>query len=504
MMKASVSVLLALLLSSCAKPPMAPSASDPLSDSSDRKKSTVQHTLRSPTAGKLAVVDFEGRPVAGATIQIGDKPDLPFAGNVVTTDALGLVAVPTAWVGDQPVSIEAAGYVRATYLGRAPEAAVFQIRHSPAPQPLQLQGKTTGFGLLPSNGILDVSLVYPAISRSQAATFELTQLIGTGSDAIRVYGETLNLPSSLSIPAQSESFSILPVSLDKPTYRVSVAQAGNHRFAAVHGRFNFSQTINDLRAGKSFFDVINRIEFRSLTTRDYSITRPAQSADFPLGETPLQPAVSVAGHGIPSGYAMMATTLAESDGQCVVTDVKRLLAGETRALMSVAPSGRESALLVRTLKRYDARRIDFSGSDYEEASSVLTAANDLSPVSFLPILKSIVAQGRELILPVPSVSSAAFSARMTYVTLSKFQAVKTGDLVLVEKTPLWDFYGDDFSNKLAIPNFARELWTEKGRYRWELRYAGDSAVSSNPRNLGPENLSQMTHVTKTAIDFTVR
>lgn len=412
-----------------------------------------------------------------------------------------MLPLPREWTSNETVTIEAPGYIRATYFGKKPEAYVFKLRRSVEKVSPQLRGQTTGFGRLTGNGVLDVSLVYPAIPRSRAASLELTQLIGTGVDKVKVYGEELELPANLSVPAQTETyFMIVPVSLDKPSYTVTVPSLGGYRFAAVHAQFDFKKTIDDLRDGKSFFDLINRLQFRSFTTRNYTIRQGTQTSNFPLGENVLKASVPVHAAGLPRGYAMVATSLVEENGLCVVTDVKRLLEGEKRSLMASAKAN-ASLVLVRTLKKYDAKRTDFSGSDYEEMSAIVGPSLQTSSAPFLPILKPIVSVGRSIKFTPPMVG-ANLSAGLTYVTLSKVEVIGSSGLWLVRKEPMWDLYQEGFAPEMVLPSFGNDPWASKGRYRWELTYGASSssvAVSLNPEVLGP-----MTHVSKTAVDFVVK
>jgi hypothetical protein len=459
----------------------------------------LQAALLAPSESQIAVVDAQNLPIADAQILIGRAVGAPFPGNVVVTDGRGLVSRPAAWTNEQPITIQAPGYVRATYFARKPGPSIFQLRRAPKAVPLQLQGRTTGFGALTRNGVLDVSLVYPAVPRSQAGSLELTQLIGTGIDKVSVYGETLELPSNLAVPDQTETyFMIVPVTLNKPTYRVSVPDAGDYRFAAVRAQFDFKKTIDDLRAGKSFFDLINRLQFRSFSTRDFGVRLPVQSADLPLGENPLKPTLAVQARNVPTGYAMVATAMVENDGLCVVTDVKRLLDQEKRTLMS-SPQG--NAVLVRTLKKFDAKRTDFSGSDYEEMSSIVSGAS-FGTSDFLPILKPIVSRARSLVFAVPLIASE-LSPAVTQVTLSRVQVIGSGGLWLISKAPLWDLYAEGFASEIELPSLGTEVWATKGRYRWELRYGAKPTTDLTPNELSLEALATMSHITKTAIDFVV-
>ncbi|MDZ4081577.1 MAG: hypothetical protein U1E10_01455 [Bdellovibrionales bacterium] len=463
----------------------------------------------SPSVHQVAVSDLAGRPIAGAEILFGKSAGVPFSGNVVKTDQTGLAAFPAAWKQELPVTIVAPGYVRATYLSRQPGSHSFVLRLARSNAGIALHGKTTGFGRLVSNGVLDVSLVFPAVSRAALGSLELTALIGNGVDKVSVYGQELELPNNLSVPAQTETyFGFIPVSLDKLNYQVSVANPGTHRVAAVRAQFDFKKTVDDLRAGSSFFDIINRFQFRSYATRDLQLTLPKQTADLPSDEIKLQPKLSVAAKGLAPGYAMLATAAIENQGLCVVTDVKRLLENEKRSLMipDVTRTGLGSGVLLRSIKKYQPSRTDFSGPDFEEMSSVVVgfSGNDLdkslSP-NFYPILKPITTSGRSLLFSPPG-GGLGLSEEQTTVTLSKVVLISSGTLWLVDKTPLWDFYGPGQIDRVDLPSFGTEPWAAKGRYRWELLFSGRDRASQ-PAALGPTWNASSTHFVKTATDFQV-
>lgn len=496
----TISLLVAVTASSL--PACGPMATPPGAGAPDLK---IHWQSQVSTLPEITVTDTEGAAIAGAKVLIGPGAGQPFASNLITVDASGKVVAPAAWVDATVVTIDAPGFIRASYFAQAPGAHTYKLRRADSVKPLQLQGQTTGFGNLTGNGVLDLSLVFPAVPKSDVASLELTQLIGTGVDKVSVYGETLELPSNLSVPRQTETyFMIVPVTLDKPSYRLSVSKPGNYRFAAVHAQFDFKKTVDDMRDGKSFFDVINRIQFRSYSTRDLGIQQPAQAADFKLGANPLKASIAVRASGLPKGYAMVATSLVESGGYSVVTDVKRLLEGESRTLMS-PPTARNAKndpnrLLVRTLKKYDAKRTNFSGSDYEELSAIVTAASTAPSSGFLPILKPIVSKGRSIVFDPPKLP-AGLQAGLTQVTLSQVEIVGSGQLWLVKKSPRWDLYAPEFANEMALPSLGAEPWAAKGQYRWELLYAAGSSAATK---MGPGATADFSHVTKTAIDFVMK
>lgn len=476
---------------------------------SEKEIAAVASAVHPVASHQVAVSDLSGRPIAGAEILFGKSAGVPFSGNTVKTDQTGLATIPPAWKQELPVTIVAPGYVRATYLARQPGSHAFVLRLARSNAGITLHGKTTGFGRLVSNGVLDVSLVFPAVPRGGLGSLELTALIGNGVDKVSVYGQELELPNNLSVPAQTETyFGIIPVSLNKLNYQVSVGNIGTHRVAAVRAQFDFKKTVDDLRAGSSFFDIINRFQFRSYATRDLQLTLPKQTADLPSDEIKLQPKLSVAAKGLAPGYAMLATAAIENQGLCIVTDVKRLLENEKRSLMipDITQTGLGSGVLLRSIKKYQPSRTDFSGSDFEEMSSVVTGfgANDLDKTlspNFYPILKPIATSGRSLIFSPPG-GGLGLSEEQTTVTLSKVVLLSSGTLWLVDKTPLWDFYGPGQIDRLDLPSFGAEPWAGKGRYRWELLFSGRDRAGQ-PTTLGPTWNSSSTHFVKTATDFQV-
>lgn len=459
----------------------------------------VAATFSTPVfAAAVGVVDEAGKAVVGARVLVGSVEGVPFAGNILTTDAGGWAQAPAAWTAPQSVTIEAAGYVRATYVAAPAVTAVYTLRKTPAKGRLELNGQTTGFGALSSNGTMDVSLVINAIPRSDVTTLDLTQLIGTDIDKTNVLAGlvSLEIPANLSIPKQSESI----VTVSKPYFRVFVNEPGRHRFATIRAQFDADATIDDLKNGKSFFDIINRLRFRSFSIRDFSITLPVQSSNLPVNGVALKAGTAVVAPTLPRGYAMVATALNEELGLFLVTDVKRLFSGERRQLMTTAQSGAGANVVLHALKKYEPSRVDFSGSDFEEMSTVLAPAG--TSIQFLPIVKQVESRGRSIVFAPPTTVTGV-NAQLTRVTLSKIEIVSSGALWLTKKAPVWDLYTHGFADQIELPGLGVDPWTSKGRYRWDLSYGASGAAESTVP-WGPSALGQMTHVTRSAVDFLIK
>lgn len=454
------------------------------------------------STGTLQVVDEYGQAVPGAEILIGSAEGFPFSGNRLRVDADGRAPAPAAWENAEDVTIQAPGFVRISYLRERAGDHVYKLKHAPGVAK-NLTGRTSGFGSLKTDGVLDVSLVFSALKKSDLGTLDLTRLLSADVDKQSVYGQEIEMPSNLSIPEQTESvFLVVPVTLNKPRYRLAIEGDGSSAgssaktVAAVAAQFNFKEMISDLQDGKSFFDLINRLKFKSYSIRSAAFISTASSTapipgpmsmDMPIGEVPLNSSVVVQAGSVPAGYAVVATALTDHAGDLIVTDVKRLMANESRSLRTSYAGA--STWVVRTLKKYEPTRVNFSGSDYEELSSIALPANQTPVEDFLPLIPAVETRGRSLLLRPPRLPTS-FLKTSTRVTLSRIEIISRDTIDLVAKTPLWDFVADGLVERIDLPALAGDPWAVKGRYRWELQYTATPAGSDRP-----------THLSRNSIDF---
>lgn len=466
-------------ISACTPPP------------SDNSLLGGQAAVMATISSFLQVVDEGGHAIPGAEILIGTQDGQPFSGNRLRTDADGRVATPSGWHNTQDVTIEAPGFVRLTQLREQAGAHVYRLRRELKPATV-LSGKTSGFGLLKTDGVLDVSLVFAALKRTDLPTLDLTRLLSPDVDKQSVYGQEIEMPSNLSIPSQTESVLLLvPVSLNKPRYRVALDGDGfaTKTVAAVAAQFDFKGMISDLQDGKSFFDLINRLKFKSYSVRSIAISPAAAPVmlDLPIAEVPLKSSIVVQTGDVPTGHAVIATALTDHSGDLIVTDVKRLMANEKKNLLT--SYGGASTWVVRTLKKYEPTRVNFAGYDYDELSSIVLPANQTPSEDFLPNVSAVETRGRSLILRPPQVSSG-FVRTNTKVTLSRIEILSRDSIDLVAKMPIWEFVADGFISQIDLPILAKDPWAVKGRYRWELQFSATPAGSEMP-----------THLSRNSIDF---
>ncbi len=480
-----LTAILALFLSTGCSPEGALKSGTPSFETSGQLKAV---------AGQVLVADINGAPIADATVMIGLRENVPFPGNVLKTDAAGMVAIPAAWVDAQPVTIEGAGFVRATWMSQAPMSQTptglaLTLRRKSANQRLEFKGKTTGFTNLTKDDWADVGVVFPALRRDQLASLQVTDLISPEMDTIKIMGQTIEIPSNISIPKQDERY-YFTVTLEKPIFRTYLKEARTWKMVATHARFPFEKTVDDLRAGKSFYDVLNYFEFKSATVADISVAGPSTSKDMSIADTKFNAKLDVAAPKFASKYTMLAVSVAENGGLLYPTDVKKLNSGETRRL--VAPAG-VAGYLVGALRDTNAPTV---GAAADALSAVITPNNQTTRFEFLDLPGAPKPRTGLLVLDPPKASVATVTPAATYATLNKVDKVTSGKTQLETKSPVWDVYSNGWAASMDLPDFPSKL---TGTHRWEVLFGG--APNGTTVQLGPNIIDGLTHISKSAADL---
>ena len=437
----------------------------------------------------FTVTDTAGQPIVGATVLIGTKAGVPFTGNVLTTDANGTISIPAAWVNPQPVTVQAKGFVRTTWLAQSPAPLALQVRNLAATGKLELKGKATGFGPLPEDDWADVGLIFPALKKNQLATLQVSDLVSPEVDTVTVFGQSIDIPSNVSIPKQTERY-IFSITLDKPVFRTYVNEPKTWKMVATHARFPFELVVDKLRNGSTFYDVLNDFEFLSASVKDIALANPSTSQDLPITDLVFAPVVDVAAPKFSSQYAMLAVSVVDSNGYLFPTDVKVLGSSETRTL--VAPKA-STGYVLGALRDANA---PLSGADSDAFSAMIAPSNQTTRFEFLDLPAAPKLKGNILKLSPPSASVSTISAAATYATLSLVDSHVAGKTTIDTKSPMWDVYGNAWSPSIELPELSA---MPKGTYRWEVMFGG--APAGTAVTLGPNLIDNLTHVTKSALDL---
>lgn len=154
-----------------------------------------------------------------------------------------------------------------------------------ANEPLTLSGSVDGYETRNYDDKLDFGLVIPTLSKEQIMDFSLSSVLSTEIDKIRAAGQTIKVPSNVSLPNQRERY-FITIRINKPAFRLPVHFDDLPESVAVlEGHMPFTDTVDTLRSGAPLFSVINSFTFKS-----YSLTPVTELEDdleLTAGENPI-------------------------------------------------------------------------------------------------------------------------------------------------------------------------------------------------------------------------
>lgn len=436
------------------------------------------------------VVDETGAPVAGAKILIGHASGTPFAGNFLVTDAQGHADTPAEWTTDEPVTVQAPGYVRLTYLAQSPKAISFKLRKVNVPPTFELTGVTNGHPVVDKDGYVDFGLVISAMSRADALAFDLTKVVSNESDHITVVGQDVEIPSNITLPRQKETY-FLPITLDKPAYRMYFAEKGIQRVFAARGRFPFKEVIDQVRAKTPFYQLINYFTISGGSVKDIDVKSNQNRKDFDVNEIRFTDKLNVKAPALPDGKVFIAAAVADMNGYMIPTDFKKL---ESNEKMPLAIMKGQPPMIVGVVKNED----EFEGKGADRLSSVILPFKDgVTPQPLGLIADPRVAADGDLLITRPAVQ-AGVSELATYGLLSEVREVTLAQGTTKLPIRMWEVYAPGFVSTLDLP-----VWPEgtpaPAHRRWEATYIG--SVTNTQSDLGAAVIDASTHVTHSSVDF---
>lgn len=443
-------------------------------------------------AAAIKVTDDAGNPLAGAKVLIGNAAGQPFADNFLVADANGQIAVPAGWTDAQPVTVQAPGFVRVTYFAREPGALTFKLnRVNQAPQ-FELGGVTTGHPVVDRDGNMDVGLVMSALTRNDVMAFDLNKVISSDTDKISVLGQEVELPSNVTVPKQKESY-VLPVTIEKAKYRLYFSEKKIQRVFAAQARFPFKTVVDELRAKKKLYELVNYFSITGGVVRDVKIAATKVSADLPVNELAFKTAKTMKAPSIRGDEIVMGLAVADMNGYMVPTDVKRLQSGESKNLNVLAGS---PALALGVLKKE--AEFDPASPDADRLSAVLVPFNGTVTPQFIPLINNPrLASNGDLLLSKPS-SVNGVNQLATLSILSEVKEVQVGAGTATFAQKVWEVYAPDWVDVMALPKWPESTPTPKKK-RWEVAYIGSQL--KDQAELGQAVVDAATHFTHSSSDF---
>ncbi|MBX3034057.1 MAG: carboxypeptidase regulatory-like domain-containing protein [Bdellovibrionaceae bacterium] len=446
--------------------------------------------LQQSDSALIIVTDSQGRPLANAQVLIGDSLDQPFQGNFLATDAQGQVTVPAAWQNAQAVTAQAPGFVRLTLFGQNPGNLTLRLRDASREPTLELKGATTGHPIRDYDGNIDFGLVISALTRRDLLAFDLNKVISSHSDTMSVVGQRISIPSNVTLPRQKESY-IIPVTLEKSSYRLYFGEQGTQRVFAAQGRFPFRTVLSELQKDKQFYELINHFSITGGVVRDISLQGPTR-VDLPVNELRFSTQRALLAPALNADQVMIALATAEMNGWLVPTDVKRLASGQQMRLSVLDPA---SAYAVSVLKNSN----EFEGAGMTRLSATIQPFTDGLTPRFLPLIADphVTANGDLQLSRPAAVEGVAELA--THALFSEVKGLPGENGKTVEHLErLWEVFAPEWATDLSLPQWP-EGTAQPTKKRWEVTYLG--SISQNKVELGQSVIDAATHVTHSSLDF---
>ncbi len=485
------------------------------------------------STASLRVVNENNQPVANATILLGYEPGNPFSGNVLKTAADGSAGIPTDWKAALPVTVQAPGYITSTVPVLTPGEHLLTIIAQESANQIEIKGTATDFGRLIKDGKVDFAMVIPAMTRESMLAFDIASVISPQNDTIEIIGNSVDIPSNITLPNQEESY-IFPITLDKPDYRVYVREPGAYKMYAMHGQFPLQRVVDDIRGGKSMFEVINHFTFKQSGQRNINVSGNMRNVNLPVNQTPFNATTSVKAPAFPADKVMISLNLsAENDTLFMPTDMKRLTPNQTMALKTNASLGTGHVLSLlldapkttpvseedaaaelqrslNPLNRFiDALPMKEAGQpvvkakatyDFNKMTFTFQPASGTVTPAFLPMIAAPQIVNNVMKLQMPTLPNG-LTGIATYMVLSEIEELGTGSVKSERRTRMWEIWNAGFIQQMEMP---RVTFTKRPdrKYRWEVMFLARPSNFVFADAPGSRvDLSTVTHVTRNALQL---
>ncbi|MEQ1665696.1 MAG: hypothetical protein ABL927_10005 [Bdellovibrionales bacterium] len=473
-------------------------------------------------ANELTIVDSHYQAIPDAEVLIGFNENKTPNENVFYADKIGKVTIPKELLKDQPVTITAEGQLRATF-SNLNDQRLIKLHKAESKNLLKVSGQTTNFENIKTDGKIDFALVHPAFTQSDLTQFDVESVISSEMDAIKILTETVSVPSNLTLPNQKENY-FLPITINKPTFRISFKHEGDYRLMATHGQFPFSQVVNELRGGKSFYEVINHFTFLGSGQTDLALKESIAELNIPVNQTIYNEHVTVKGVSSEGDNVMFSLALSAKDGLYFPTDIKLVNPDETVEL-TTSNIAENSAVVSILMPRSEAKKIGGSKStsivtqtnnpDAPPAeSNATTAEPSTNPNSeqgglsfalhesanstpkFLNLVPRPTMTENKITSTQPALMDG-IDAVATHFIISEIEIESQSDQKVENKFKIWEATSPGWVNEITVPKSIVNLVPGK-KYKCEVLFLGRQ---SGHNKSGDYFLDDITHFSRNSYYF---
>ncbi|MEK6773488.1 MAG: hypothetical protein AABY64_06085 [Bdellovibrionota bacterium] len=443
--------------------------------------------------GTLVVVDEHSRPVAGASVLIGNEINHPFQNNLLKTDDKGMIIIPAEWTSALPVTIDLDGYIRVTYLEQIPGGIYFRIKKKNGFPQYEIYGETLGHNVKNYDDQLDFGLVVESMTKEDLLTFDINKVISPLSDVISVVGFDLSVPGNLSIPTQKESY-FLPLTLSKPVYRIRTAALGKKRVLGLRGYFPFKTVVDAVRGGeKSYADMINYFNLFGGVLQEVNVTQTRTLANLNTKAMNFTAQTQIVAPFFKAQEAFLAIGASQNSGAWFPTDIKRLEPRQQQSL-KLLPNG--ESYLIGVLKNKNEFAV---GPNAGRMSATIVPVTPNAEFSLIPLIENPrMISNSEFTFTKPSQRARNIKESGTYAVISSTNTLRSEiNETQVVLSREWEIYANSWIDSMKLPKFPSK--PSRASRRLEVSFIG----STTARDIEPGSamIENATHVTRSSIDF---
>ncbi len=444
------------------------------------------------TMAEIKVLNQFGEAIPGAQILIGSARGNPFQNNFIETDSSGVGKIPQEWTVPAHVTVDAAGYVRQTLLNQKPGNMIIKLGSSYLTQRAVLRGQVTQLPVVNGDKMIDFGLVMPALSRADILNFNLDQVISPYQDILSVANQDARLPSNVSLPTQKENY-IFNFKIEKPIYRLMVPTLGPKTYFAATGRFPFKEVVNEIRAGKEFYELLNYFSITGGGLREAQIIAGQTNLDIPGTELQFKASVQVQSANVLADEVLLMLSVSDIGGNLIPTDVKRMQPNQAVTLTSMA---NKPAYIVSVIKK----QAEFKNSSASDRISAALAPYKAGQTqSLLPLVgpPSITGTDAYVITLPPSPSTGGVNPIAVSATISDLFETQDGDSKITQSNHRWEIIGLGWGTRINLP--AWPLANVSPKKKVEVNFIG--SMTNRAVTLDDSLIEAATHVSHTSIEF---
>ncbi len=380
----------------------------------------------------------------------------------------------------------------------------------------EIAGTTNSYTLKDKDGVIDFSLVMPAMSTEELMNFDLARIISPDNDALTILSKKFEVPSNMSAPKQTESY-FLSFTIEKPEFRAYVRDMGNYNLYALHGSFPVKKVVDAAQSGQSLFEMVNLFTFKGGGSELIEVKGPTKDVKIAINEWSLGSAIKVSAPTVAKGKEVLAFTLFKEGDELYPADIKRVLSGTTETLTSRAGSDSYvlSVLVNNTQKSLTESLRLADGNLTAALFSARATTFDLNQISYtLQPLGTAAASGSAAVAPafLPQIAAPLFDGKTimatlpqtitgvdpyaTVITLSEVTTAGTSNLPLDFKNQLWSTEQMGWVAVTPAPAELAALLKPGTKYALEVIYLGTSDTQQVDQAIDWEKVS---HVTRNAL-----